>query len=174
MTDRNEKRAKFETTSNKSGKKLLIPGIITAIALMAVAAWALTSPTTLPGGFATVTAENDAVRFLAAEFDDGKARFYRYQSKQGPINFFVVKSSDGIIRSAFDTCDVCYKALKGYTQEGNQMVCNNCGQKFRTDRVNDVKGGCNPAPLNRQKVGNEIVIHVADLETGARYFHGLK
>ena len=29
------------------------------------------------------------------------------------------------------------------------MVCNNCGQKFSSDLINEIKGGCNPAPLER-------------------------
>ncbi len=86
----------------------------------------------------------------------------------------MVKSHDGVIRSAFDTCDVCYKALKGYRQEGNEMVCNNCDMRFKTDKINVVKGGCNPAPLQRQKAGDKIVIAAADIEKGGWYFKGLK
>ena len=59
---------------------------------------------------------------------------------------------------------------KGYRQEGNDMVCNNCEQHFRTDLVNVVKGGCNPAPLRRQQVGETVVIAVNDIERGAGYF----
>jgi uncharacterized membrane protein len=120
-----------------------------------------------------VTAGADGkIRFAAADFNDGKARFYRLKAQSGPIDFFVVRSHDGVIRSAFDTCDVCYKSLKGYRQEGDDMVCNNCDQRFKTDMVNVVKGGCNPAPLQRQQVGETIVIVVNDIENGAWYFKG--
>ncbi|MDH3870419.1 MAG: DUF2318 domain-containing protein, partial [Desulfuromonadales bacterium] len=87
-----------------------------------------------------------------------------------PVDFFVVRSHDGVIRSAFDTCDVCYKARKGYRQEGNEMVCNNCDQRFRTDKINEIKGGCNPAPLQRQLIGETLVLSTSDIEKGAWYF----
>ena len=75
-----------------------------------------------------------------------------------------------MVRAAFDACDVCYAAKKGYRQEGNFMVCNNCGQKFISTRINEVRGGCNPAPLERKIVGDKLVIATADILTGARYF----
>jgi uncharacterized membrane protein len=37
-------------------------------------------------------------------------------------------------------------------------------------RVNEVKGGCNPAPLNRQLVGDALLIKVADILEGKGYF----
>jgi uncharacterized membrane protein len=74
------------------------------------------------------------------------------------------------MRAAFDACDVCYREKKGYRQEGMFMVCNNCDQRFRTDLVNEVKGGCNPAPLERRVEGNEIVIRTADIAKGGWYF----
>ena len=86
------------------------------------------------------------------------------------IKFFVIKSSDGVIRAAFDACDVCFPAHKGYTQEGDFMVCNNCGRKFHTARINVVEGGCNPAPLNRTTADGQMVIRVADILSGARFF----
>jgi uncharacterized membrane protein len=118
-----------------------------------------------------VTADQSGiVRFDVTNFADGEARYYRYQGRTGPVDFFVVRSHDGIIRAAYDSCDVCYREGLGYRQEGDQMVCNNCDQRFRTDLVNVVKGGCNPAPLRRQKVGDEIHIQAADIERGIRYF----
>jgi uncharacterized membrane protein len=50
------------------------------------------------------------------------------------------------------------------------MVCNNCDQRFRTDRINEVKGGCNPAPLERTVAGDRVVIAEADIAKGAWYF----
>jgi uncharacterized membrane protein len=37
-------------------------------------------------------------------------------------------------------------------------------------RVNEVKGGCNPAPLNRQVVGDAVMIKAADILEGKGYF----
>ena len=172
MSDREQKRAQFDTRKTP-GRKLLLP----LLALVVVAAAAGFAWLLLPGqmtGPGLVEAGSDGtVRFAKAEFADGKARFYRYQGQHGAIDFFLVQSRDGVIRAAFDSCDVCYKELKGYRQEGAEMICNNCDQRFKTNLVNVVKGGCNPAPLERRQVGDEVVIAAAAIEKGAGYFAGL-
>lgn len=110
------------------------------------------------------------VRISVGDVSDGKAHFYSFQNAGKTVKFFVVKSPDGVIRAAFDACDVCYHAKKGYSQEGDFMICNNCGMKFHSSRVNVVEGGCNPAPLKREKVGEELVIKVDDILLGNRFF----
>jgi len=135
----------------------------------------VTSPTVTSNGGdmqqTQPTKDPSNVYIPVSEVSDGIAHFYEYPSKSGKtIRFFVLKSSDGVIRAAFDACDVCYEAKKGYRQEGDYMICNNCGKRFPSNKINEVKGGCNPAPLNRNVVGGELVISKADIETGARYF----
>jgi uncharacterized membrane protein len=120
--------------------------------------------------YTSVKENNGEVRIAAADVSDGKAHYYTYRNGDKTIKFFIVKSSDGVIRAAFDACDVCFSAKKGYSQEGDFMVCNNCGQKFHSNRVNVVEGGCNPAPLKREKIGEQLVIRVADILPGSRYF----
>jgi uncharacterized membrane protein len=75
-----------------------------------------------------------------------------------------------VIRAAFDACDVCWPSGKGYFQDGDHMVCRNCGRRFVSVKVNEVKGGCNPAPLNRKVEGKDLVIQVADILDGRKYF----
>jgi uncharacterized membrane protein len=105
-------------------------------------------------------------------FDDNRARHFQLDTTDGvSIRYFVVKSSDGVIRAAFDACDVCWPAGKGYYQEGDHMVCRNCGKRFASVKVNEVKGGCNPAPLERKTVGDNLVIRVRDILEGRPYFN---
>ncbi len=120
--------------------------------------------------YTSVKDSNGEVRIGVGDVNDGKAHYYSYENGGKTIKFFVVKSSDGVIRAAFDACDVCFPAKKGYSQEGDFMICHNCGRKFHSSRVNVVEGGCNPAPLNRETVGEELVIKVADILPGSRFF----
>jgi len=119
------------------------------------------------------TSENIAsqVSLPANLFEDGKARHFQHVAGEFNIKYFVLKSSDGIIRAAFDACDVCWPAGKGYYQEGDSMVCRNCGRKFASVLVNEVKGGCNPAPLNRRVENGKVVIEVKDILDGRQYFN---
>jgi uncharacterized membrane protein len=50
------------------------------------------------------------------------------------------------------------------------MVCNNCGRRFASVRVNEVQGGCNPAPLTREIKGDKVVLKVKDILEGKQYF----
>lgn len=118
-----------------------------------------------------VRPQNGSFALPATAFADGKAKHFVYKhSPNQYVRFFVVKSTDGIVRAAFDACDVCYRHQKGYMQQGDFMVCINCGLKFRTDKVNEVKGGCNPSPLKRVVQGDKIVISQDDVLSGLRFF----
>jgi len=111
------------------------------------------------------------IAYPVKDFRNGDARFYKYPAGDGvTIKYFVLKSSDGVIRAAFDACDVCWREGKGYTQKGDFMVCNNCGRRFASVRVNEVTGGCNPSPLTREIRGDKVVLQAKDILAGKPYF----
>jgi uncharacterized membrane protein len=118
-----------------------------------------------------LTSSSTTVKFPAVLFQDGKARHFKHVTGNLSIRYFILKSSDGIIRAAFDACDVCWPAGKGYYQEGDYMVCRNCGRKFASVLVNEVKGGCNPAPLNRTMENGQVIIQLKDILEGKQYFN---
>jgi len=111
------------------------------------------------------------VTYPASQFSDGKAKYFTYKTPEGiTIKYFIIKSPDGVIRAAFDACDVCWPEGKGYAQKGDFMVCRNCGKQFHTNRINEVSGGCNPAPLTRKLENGQVVIKPEDIVKGKRYF----
>jgi len=110
------------------------------------------------------------IKYPTSLFLDGVAKHFSYDHGDLTIKYFVLRSSDGVIRAAFDACDVCWPAGKGYYQDGDYMVRRNCGRRFASVMVNEVKGGCNPAPLNRKVEDDEVVIQVADIIAGKQYF----
>jgi uncharacterized membrane protein len=118
-------------------------------------------------------AENPAteVVYPVKDFQNGDARFYSHPAGNGvTIKYFILKSSDGVIRAAFDACDVCFEAGKGYEQKGDFMVCKNCGRRFASVRINEVQGGCNPAPITREIKGDKVVLKVKNILEGKQYF----
>ena len=115
-------------------------------------------------------AEDGVVRLPISTFDDFEAHHYTYMHEGRPIEFFVLKSEDGVVRAAFNACDVCFLSKKGYTQDGDYVVCNNCGRRFPANEINDVHGGCNPSPLERTVEGDTLVIQVKDIISGQDYF----
>jgi uncharacterized membrane protein len=118
-----------------------------------------------------VRPENGVFQFPESLFADGKARHFVYKHSSNQwLRFFVLKSSDGKIRAAFDACDVCFRQKKGYVQAGSSMQCVNCGMKFRSTKINEVKGGCNPAPLRRKVERGVVYISQSDVLSGLRFF----
>jgi uncharacterized membrane protein len=141
-----------------------------AILLILSAAQALAfSLSGRPG--ATTLEPSDGVLSIPLEgISDGKAHYFKVLADDGVlVTFFTVKSADGVVRAAVDSCDVCYRSGKGYVQEGDFMVCTNCGLKFATSRINEVKGGCNPAPLDRIIDNGNLTVRMADINANSWY-----
>lgn len=176
--NRDQRRAGFlKKNDSRAGARLSWNWMLILGGLAFVGALLYSSRPT-PGSnpvFTTVEAQavstGQGLKLAAASFADGKARFYKYTTVVGrEIKFFVLRSSDGIVRAAFDACDVCYRERKGYHQSGDAMVCNNCGRSFRSVDVNVITGGCNPGSLQRTLDGDQVAIAAASIEAGAGYF----
>jgi uncharacterized membrane protein len=117
-----------------------------------------------------LTPTNGQLEIPIAGISDGKSHHFQVKAADGTmVTFFVLKSADGVLRAAIDACDVCYRSGLGYYQEGDNMVCKNCGQKFASNKINVIKGGCNPAPLNREVVGDKLVINMRDINMNSWY-----
>lgn len=90
------------------------------------------------------------------------ASFFPLEVDGTAMEVIAVKASDGTIRTAFNTCQVCYDSGRGYyVQSGNYLVCQNCGNRFSMDQVEIVAGGCNPWPIfpeNKTVTADEISI----------------
>lgn len=96
-----------------------------------------------------------------------KATFYNYDSQGVTIRFFAVLDPSGTVHVAFDACDVCYEAKKGYIQSGDVMRCINCGQEFSINGIglDNRGGGCWPSFLPIVIDGDNVIIKITDLET---------
>jgi uncharacterized membrane protein len=102
------------------------------------------------------------------------ASFIPYQSGNTKMEIVAVKAPDGTVRTAFNTCQVCYNSGKGYyKQQGQELVCQNCGNRFKVDQVEKEKNGCNPVPIldeNKTDDGTTITIPESFLEDNSGLF----
>jgi uncharacterized membrane protein len=100
---------------------------------------------------------------------DGK--FFSFKTKNnGRVIIFAMLDSGKGIHVAFDACDVCYQARKGYRIVNGFAVCNNCGRRFPVTAIgtDNVTGGCWPSFLPASVAGGKVAIKTADLE-GKQY-----
>jgi len=136
------KKAAVLGTQPKS-RMPLFTGLAVVVLLAGAAFWYFGAQSTENASTPTATANasGDIVSMPVPTFDDGKAHYFQHKTGDLTIRYFVIKSVDGVVRAAFDACDVCWRAGKGYAQEGDFMVCRNCGQRFHSSKVNEVKGG---------------------------------
>lgn len=148
-------------------KKTIITNLIISLIILGIS---IPSHALFGSKFKSLKPANGNLYIPVKDISDGKAHYFRVKSDKGIIvDFFTIKSPDGNIRAAIDSCDVCYKSGKGYVQENNFMICTNCGRKFATDRMNEVKGGCNPAPLSRTIEKKNLVISMKDINANSWY-----
>jgi uncharacterized membrane protein len=102
------------------------------------------------------------------------AQFYPVRIDGALLEVIAVKAPDGTIRTAFNTCQVCYASGRGfYKQQGTVLVCQNCGNRFRMGQVETRSGGCNPVPImadNKLVTGTTITIPKAFLAKAKTLF----
>ena len=110
---------------------------------------------------AIVADQTSDIKILKSEVTD-TAKFYPYKIDGVTMEVLAIKASDGTIRTALNTCQICYDSGKGYyVQDGEYLVCQNCGNRFNKDQVEIIKGGCNPIPVledAKQDAGDYIII----------------
>jgi uncharacterized membrane protein len=101
------------------------------------------------------------IKILKSEIGE-EAKFYPYKAGETYLEVLAVKATDGTIRTALNTCQICFDSGQGYyKQKGNTLVCQNCGNVFGVDDVEIVRGGCNPVPVmpeNKTDDGEYITV----------------
>jgi uncharacterized membrane protein len=170
QTAREQKRAQFEEPRRRTTLHIVLAGVALLAVLAAAVAVVSMRGGESPAATTTPAAPGGDVKIALADVSDGKAHFYSYDAAGTQVKYFVLKSSDGKVRAAFDACDVCYAQKKGYHQEGDEMVCNNCGRRFPSTKINEVEGGCNPSPIERTVKGQDLVLTTDELQAGVQYF----
>ncbi|MCD7865833.1 MAG: DUF2318 domain-containing protein [Clostridiales bacterium] len=107
-----------------------------------------------------------------------QAAFYDTTIDGTDVEIFAVLASDGTVRLAMNTCQVCNGSPYAYfEQEGDDFVCQNCGNHFSSDEVGITSGDCNPVPITEDDYTEENgIITVSDsfLEENADRFSNWK
>jgi uncharacterized membrane protein len=134
----------FRNAPRKAGGGRLLP-----VLLLAAASLSAQTGQQAAGKLNVVkpaVADSDLVIELAEI--TGNALFYPVDVEGTRLEVLAVKAPDGTVRTAFNTCQVCYASGRGfYKQQGTVLVCQNCGNRFRMSQVGLRSGGCNPVPI---------------------------
>jgi len=121
--------------------------------------------------FDRVSASGDIVKIPLKSVSDGNVHFFTFASDKGKIHFFVRMDGAGNLHTHFDACYTCYKFDKGYRVEGTDLVCNECGYRFRlADEEWEDRGGCVPIGFPHTSDTKNLIIRVSDLLRGVKLF----
>ena len=130
-------------------------------------------PVTEEGNNNAEVPKDEDLKILKSEISD-KAKFYPYKAGDTYMEVLAVKATDGSIRTALNTCQICYNSGQGYyKQQDNTLVCQNCGNVFGVDDVEVIRGGCNPVPVlqeNKTDDGEYVVVKEEFLEESKDLF----
>lgn len=128
-----------------------IPAILMTAALMIAALAGCAQSNGTQKDTAAQTVKDSDLVIPVSEVSE-TASFYPVEIDGTALEVVAVKASDGTIRTAFNTCQVCYDSGRGYYEtDGTVLVCQNCGNRFSADQVEVTRGGCNPVPITSEE-----------------------
>lgn len=184
--------------SSKNAKSFLLPSAAAAVVIIA-AAVVLVPKLTGTGSESTTAAQTTAAQTQNTEStaaqatqpaaEDGgieitesevseTAAFYDYDADGTTVEVLAVRASDGTVRLALNTCQVCKGSPYAYfVQSEDSFVCQNCKNSFSTDDIGLVHGGCNPVPItdaDYESDGTTITVPASFLKQYASDFTSWK
>ncbi len=141
------KSTKKQTAKISLKKARLFPVLAAAAIVFCAASASGTAEASQENRKAAVIAPGESLVIPTADIA-ADASFFPVEVDGTAMEVIAVKDSDGNIRTAFNTCRICYDSGRGYyVRSGDFLVCQNCGNRFSTDRIEVESGGCNPWPI---------------------------
>lgn len=164
-------------------RNIVLPIVTATVLVVAVLTFAL--PKILEGNGVAGAADPKAEQFaqgqdvvIKASDISSDASYYDYDANGTKVQLFAVKASDGTARVALNTCQVCQASPKAYfVQNGDNFVCQNCGNSFASTQVGDAAQGCDPIPVTNADYtikDNTIVVPASFLDQYASSFTNWK
>lgn len=175
MSQANKKLSKRKPAKKKVNGLVIAAGILIVLAAAFIIIKSGTGGSSQNG--ATAAQSGGDIIITKSEITE-TATFIPYKSGSTQMEIIAVKAPDGTIRTALNTCQVCYDSGRGYyVQQGDQFVCQNCGNRFKISQVEKEKNGCNPVPIledSKTDDGQTITISASVLKENASYFANWK
>ena len=115
-----------------------------------------------------LVAQNGEVRISLSQLMDSSLHYYTAEVNQADIRFVVIHKSGGDYATALDACQIC--GAVGYRQEGQNVICRNCGAAIYIPSIGQ-SGGCNPIAVKSRVEKGEVVVDLSALTDAASTIH---
>jgi high-affinity iron transporter len=121
-----------------------------------------------PSPARTLIAQDNLVRIPLSDLTDSSLHFYTADVDGSAIRFLVIHKLNGDYAAALDACQICGTA--GYRQEGQSVICRNCGAAIYIPSIGQ-SGGCNPISVKSRVEGGEVIVDLSALGDAASKIH---
>ncbi|MGA6955111.1 MAG: Fe-S-containing protein [Candidatus Acidiferrales bacterium] len=121
-----------------------------------------------PSPARTLIAQDNLVRVPLSQLTDSSLHFYTANVNGTVIRFLVIHKQNGDYAVALDACQICGTA--GYRQEGQTVICRNCGASIYIPSIGQ-SGGCNPISVKSRVAGGEVIVDLSALGDAASKIH---
>ena len=115
-----------------------------------------------------LSSQGGSIRIPLSDLADASLHFYTADVNNTVARFLVIHKSNGDYVAALDACQIC--GAKGFRQEGQNVVCRNCGAAIYIPSIGQ-QGGCNPIPLKSRIERGEVIVDLSDLASSAAAIH---
>jgi high-affinity iron transporter len=121
-----------------------------------------------PAKAAMLAAQNGQVRIPLSELTDSSLHFFAADVNGTSVRFLVIHRANGDYATALDACEICGR--QGYRQEGQNVVCRNCGASIYIPSIGE-RGGCNPIPVKSSVEAGEVIVDLSALAQANSMIH---
>jgi high-affinity iron transporter len=115
-----------------------------------------------------LTAADNQVRIPLSDLTDSSMHFYTADANNRVVRFLVIHKINGDYAVALDACQICGTA--GYRQEGQSVICRNCGAAIYIPSIGQ-SGGCNPINVKSRVEGGEVIVDLSALGDAVSRIH---
>src|ERR1700720_4476116 len=115
-----------------------------------------------------LVAQNGEVRIPLSQVMDTSLHYYTAEVNQADIRLLVIHKLNGDYATALDACQIC--GAVGYRQEGQNVICRNCGAAIYIPSIGE-SGGCNPIAVKSRVENGEVVVDLSALTDAASTIH---
>lgn len=147
-------------------KKYLLPAVAAAVVVLALAVVLI-----VPGqaGKKESTGEDEGKLLISAsELSDTEMSVIKLADSKAEL--IAIKGADGSAKVALGTCQSCNGSPGAYyTQNGDNLQCNNCGLTFPLSIIGENGAGCHPIMLTNDVLtytDDGAVVDIAALKAG--------
>jgi high-affinity iron transporter len=139
-----------------------------AVVLSFAAEYVYARAVTAPVRAQVLVAQNGQVNIPLSELTDSSLHFYTADVNGTVIRFLVIHKQNGDFATALDACQICGTA--GYRQEGQNVICRNCGAAIYIPSIGE-SGGCNPIAVKSRVEGGQVIVDVSALSNAVSTIH---